>query len=89
MSNPYLKLDTSSRREFMLRSAEATLGVSVLSQFDHLKAASEPVPSGVGGKAKSVIYLYMAGGMSHIDTFDPKTGDTKGFGTPLSTNADF
>jgi hypothetical protein len=89
MTNPYLRLDPSSRRKFMLRSAKTALGVSVMSQFDHLKAASEAVPSGVGGKAKAVIYLYMAGGMSHIDTFDPKTGDTKGFGTPLSTSADF
>jgi hypothetical protein len=89
MSNPHLKLSSASRREFMLRSAKTALGVSVLSQFDQLHGASAPVPSGVGGKAKSVIYLYMAGGMSHIDTFDPKGGDTKGYATPVSTSADF
>ncbi len=82
-------MDSSTRREFLLRSAKTALGVSLLPQFDSLHAASAPVPSGVGGKAKAVIYLYMAGGMSHIDTFDPKTGDTKGYATPLSTSADF
>jgi len=86
MKNPYLKLDPASRREFMLRTAKTALGVSVLSGFDNLKAASEPAAK--GGKAKSVIYLYMGGGMSHIDTFDPKTGTTKGFKDPIKTNAD-
>ena len=89
MSNPYLKLDPVSRRKFVLNTAKTALGVSVLSQFDKLNAASEAVPAGVGGKAKSVIYLYMSGGMSHIDTFDPKKGDTKGFADPVSTNGGF
>ncbi len=30
--------------------------------------------SALTGKAQSVIYLYMNGAMSHLDTFDPKTG---------------
>ena len=29
-------------------------------------------PSGVRGQAKSVIYLWMGGGVTHIDSFDPK-----------------
>jgi uncharacterized protein (DUF1501 family) len=88
MSNPFKKWDAESRREFMLRTAKATLGVSVLSHADKVMAAAEAAPAGKGGKAKSVIYLYMAGGMSHIDTWDPKTGDTKGPKDPISTNAD-
>jgi len=89
MSNPFLKLDPASRREFMLRTAKTAFGVSVLSHFDSAFGASSPAPSGVGGKAKSVIYLYMSGGMSHIDTWDPKTGDTKGAKDPIKTKADF
>ena len=89
MSNPYLKLDFSTRRQFALSTAKAALGVSVLSIGDRLKAAAGPVPPGVGGKVKSVIYLYMSGGMSHIDTFDPKTGETKGFADPIGTSAGF
>lgn len=90
MKNPYLKLDPESRREFMLRTAKAALGVSVLSNAQLGHGASAPVPNGVGGKAKSVIYLYMEGGMSHIDTFDPKHGETKGFKDPIkASGADF
>jgi len=89
MSNPYLKLDPASRREFMLRTAKTAFGVSVLTHFDSAFGASSPVTSGVGGKAKSVIYLYMSGGMSHIDTWDPKTGDTKGAKDPIKTKAGF
>lgn len=89
MSNPCLKMDEATRRQFMLNTAKTALGVSVLGMADKLKGASAPCPPGVGGKAKSVIYLYMSGGMSHIDTFDPKVGATKGFSDPISTNSDF
>lgn len=88
MKNPYLKLDPASRREFMLKTAKAALGVSVLSGLDNKGFGAESaMPAGKGGKAKAVIYLYMAGGMSHIDTFDPKTGETKGAKDPIKTNA--
>src|SRR6476619_6345265 len=43
------------------------------------------------GKAKSVIFLFMCGGVSHIDTFDPKDNkyagkliDAIGFGDNLA-----
>src|SRR5947199_10782566 len=35
-------------------------------------------------KAKSVIYLFMHGGASHVDTFDPKPELTRRSGQPLS-----
>jgi len=89
MINPTLKFDSETRRQFMLKTAKTALGVTVLSQADKLQAASSALPPGKGGKAKSVIYLYMQGGMSHIDTFDPKKGETKGYADPISTNADF
>ena len=34
--------------------------------------SAAPSPAAGKGKAKRLIYLYMAGGMSHLDTFDPK-----------------
>src|SRR6516162_495493 len=89
MSNPFLSWDAASRRQFLMNTAKTALGVTVFSQVDKLGAASAPAPSGVGGKAKSVIYLYMSGGMSHIDTWDPKTGETKGEADPISTNGGF
>ncbi len=41
----------------------------------------------VGGKAKHLIYLYMAGGMTHLDTFDPKPGTEVGGKTGRGQNA--
>ena len=40
-------------------------------------------PAHFGGKAKSVIFLFMVGAPSHIDTFDPKPALEKYAGQPL------
>ena len=42
-----------------------------------------PKPSHFPGKAKNVIFLFMAGGPSHLDLFDPKPSMTKWDGQPL------
>jgi uncharacterized protein DUF1501 len=42
-----------------------------------------PKPSHFPAKTKSVIFLYMVGGPSHIDTFDPKPALKKYDGQPL------
>ncbi len=84
MKSELNRLDPATRREFMLRTAKAALGVSLLPASSRLARANEL--SG-GGKAKHVIYLYMSGGMTHIDTFDPKTGSTKGAKDPIQTKA--
>lgn len=88
------QLDSISRRSFCERWAQATLGVTVLHGSGGLFAAAEaakPVPaSGPGfGKAKNVIFLQMIGGMTHIDTLDPKEGPTQGPFKPVSTKAGF
>ena len=66
-----------TRRHFVNRAARSFLGVS-------FATAGIPTISRSAGKdasklkqiptAKRVIYLYMSGGMSHLDTFDPKSG---------------
>jgi len=39
------------------------------------------------GKAKALIYIFNRGGMSHLDTFDPKEGEAlMGKTTAISTN---
>lgn len=93
MKSELLRLNDASRREFMLRTAKSVLGVSLLPGLSAKMAAAEKASvSGPGtpgfGKAKHVIYLWMNGGMTHIDTFDPKTGGTKGFSDPIRTKAD-
>jgi hypothetical protein len=69
--------DDISRRRFMQAFAQATLGVSVLERS--LRAAdpaAQPATAADRAKApaKNVIYIYFRGGISHIDTFDPKPG---------------
>jgi len=42
-----------------------------------------PQPSHFEPKAKNVIFLYMDGGVSHVDTFDPKPLLAKENGNPM------
>ena len=73
MKKELLQLDPLSRRAFAERTAAATLGLSLMPSMEEALAESKT------GKAKHVIYIYMAGGMTHLDTFDPKPGaDTQG-----------
>lgn len=77
-------LDELSRRRFVERSAKSLLGVSLLPALGAKTASAQA--AGGGGKAKSLIFLYMSGGMSHLDTFDPKTeASVKGPTAPLKT----
>jgi hypothetical protein len=83
--------DDFTRRQFAEHVAKATLGVTLL---PHLlrgaEAAPAPNKSLPGfGRAKKVIWLQMIGGMSHIDTLDPKAGDTKGARDPIGTKAGY
>lgn len=78
------KLDGLSRRRLLERTAGAALGVGLLPHVQRAFGAS-PQP---GGKAKRLIYLYMAGGMTHLDTFDVKPGtedqgQTQAIGTSM------
>ncbi|GEP44502.1 DUF1501 domain-containing protein [Brevifollis gellanilyticus] len=71
------------RRQFMERFASLCLGVRIAANPALAQAAAS------GGKAKSVICLYMRGGISHIDTFDPKPGKPEMAGVKaIKTSAD-
>ena len=68
------KSDPLTRRAFAERTAAAAFGLTLAPVMD--KAIADTANT---GKAKNVIYIYMAGGMTHLDTFDPKPGaDTQG-----------
>jgi hypothetical protein len=73
-----------SRREFLARAGKG-FGAVALSSL--LEAASNnplaPKPPHEKARAKSVIYLFMHGGASHVDTFDPKPELTKRSGQPV------
>jgi hypothetical protein len=61
-----------SRRHFFHHAGGAFLGSAIGALWaEDGKLADARLPA-VMPKAKSVIYLFMCGGVSHIDTFDPK-----------------
>lgn len=67
-------MDELTRRNFITNAARSYLGVSlgpILGATIASPAFAKSTING-GGKADHVIFLNMAGGMSHIDTFDPK-----------------
>ncbi|MGB7324473.1 MAG: DUF1501 domain-containing protein, partial [Rubripirellula sp.] len=78
----------NERRDFMRTIAKQTLGVSFAGSVlapglfgDEAEAATRKI-----GKAKHVIYLFMDGAMSHLDTFDPKVGvEEAGQTKPIQT----
>ena len=74
----YTTCECASRRDF-LRSSFCGFGglaLASLLQGDAALAADRnllaPKPPHLPSKAKAVIYLFMAGGPSHLETFDPK-----------------
>lgn len=91
--NNILKLagrNSFSRRAFMERSAQVSLGVGMsgLSGLLPVGARAQSGKAG-GGKAKSLIYIYLAGGMSHLDTLDPKSSNkVMGPTEAIATNVD-
>jgi uncharacterized protein (DUF1501 family) len=67
--------DGITRRDLLRVGGSAVLGISLANIFglQELVAASENTGGGRGfGKAKSVILLYLQGGPSHLDLWDPK-----------------
>ncbi|MFP6763542.1 MAG: DUF1501 domain-containing protein, partial [Planctomycetaceae bacterium] len=61
------RTNEESRRQFMQTMAKSCLGVSFLPGLAGLAEAQSR-----GAKPRQVIYLFMTGAMSHLDTFDPK-----------------
>ncbi|MCB1090922.1 MAG: DUF1501 domain-containing protein, partial [Verrucomicrobiae bacterium] len=68
----------SSRRDFLRVGGAGMLGMS-LNTILRAQAASaaSPLAGGPGwGKAKSVIMVYLQGGPSHLDLWDPKEANS-------------
>ena len=69
------------RRRFLTRTS-AGLGALAVSQLARTSAASDFLPH-FAPRAKRVIYLFMSGGPSQMETFDPKPELAKLHGQPL------
>ena len=81
-----------SRRDFAAKTASSLLGVGLLGNYmsgtAHAAFEASSKLKQVA-TAKNVIYLYMSGGQSHLDTWDPKEGvETAGPTKPIKTSAD-
>ncbi len=84
------------RRRFLAGAARSLLGVGLLPAGEHL-FSSRALAAGEGAAAarqvptaRSVIFLYMNGGQSHLDTWDPKPGNAAIMGPTraIPTSAD-
>lgn len=76
--------DTETRRRFLSAAAQTLLGVTAAPLLFPETVLAAPR----GGSAKHVIYLFMSGAMSQLDTLDPKPGrevqgDTKAIRTGI------
>ncbi len=79
-----------SRREFLARSANGFGGLALAAMLAEKVGAADrsadpmiPRAPHFEGKAKSIIFLYMDGGPSQLDTFDPKPRLDKENGRPI------
>ncbi len=81
--------DPLNRRVFVTKAAQSLLGVTAASQLTG-KALAIPgentSPLKQVPTARNVIYLYMNGGMSHLDTFDPKPDNAEVMGLTKTIN---
>jgi hypothetical protein len=60
----------------MARTAKTLLGVSLGTRLLRENLLAEAAAR--KATARNIIYLYMDGGMSHVDTWDPKSGEVMG-----------
>jgi len=87
------KVWATNRRDFLTRAGMGFGGLALSAMLaDEARAESPaidplrplaPRPPHLAPTAKSVIFLFMEGGPSHIDLFDPKPELTKRAGQPL------
>ena len=80
-------LDLMTRRELLCQTAKHAFGLALLPGLGSLVSAAEAAKTaGKAAPAKHLIYLRLAGAMSHVDTFDPKPGsEVQGNTTVIQT----
>ncbi len=75
-----------TRRE-MLKTSATGFAWMALSALTQQRAFGAPPRPNFPAKAKNVIFLFMDGGVSHVDSFDPKPALEKHVGEPWSGDA--
>ncbi|MEC8043974.1 MAG: DUF1501 domain-containing protein [Verrucomicrobiota bacterium] len=92
MMTNFEKVDELGRREFISHAAKSCLGVGLMpmaGSYIH-NSVKALTPGSRPAAARHVIYLNMAGAMSHLDTFGPKPNnpDIQGPVESIPTSAD-
>jgi hypothetical protein len=78
-----MSISQHSRREF-LKLTSRGVSAFALSSLVNAAGTASPLPRlHHKARAKSVIFLYMSGGISHVDTFDPKPLLKERHGQPM------
>ena len=73
MMNQQAKNSQNTRREFISDLGHGFTGIALASLLGTAAEASDTVRlPHVSPKAKSVIWFFMNGGTSHLESFDPK-----------------
>ena len=72
--------DEFTRRELMIKMAKSAFGISLAPMLGNSVASAADFVPNRPKAAKSVIFLMMSGGMSHLDTWDVKPGNDKVMG---------
>ena len=79
-----MSINDYNRREFIKLTSVGVSAMTLSSLINSSEAGAVAVPKPHHpAKAKSVIFLYMSGGVSHVDSFDPKPLLTKLHGKPM------
>jgi Protein of unknown function (DUF1501) len=83
-------INQSLTRRTFLRHTAAGMGLAALATLSHAQQHGTGQPGVIQPhlpvKAKRVIWLYMAGGMSHLESFDPKPRLRAMDGQPMPTS---
>ena len=79
-----MSVESQNRRTFMKLASAGLSGFTLSSLVNRVSGAASATPAlHHAPRAKSVIFLYMSGGVSHVDSFDPKPLLTERHGKPM------
>ena len=84
-----MSINLQNRREFLNLTSKGVAALTLSSLINSASGKSPYIPTlHHAAKAKSVIFLYMSGGVSHVDSFDPKPLLREMHGQPMPVDVE-